>query len=81
MTSEQKVSLRQYWALFRRYLRPQRLWLLVLAVLISSGMGLRLATPQVLRRFVCSRGRAIRRSSHTVDRRLTRPAILYINCV
>ena len=50
--SEAKVSPKQYSALFRQYLRPQRLWLLVLAVLILSGMGLRLAIPQVLRRFI-----------------------------
>jgi len=52
MMSEPKASLRQYWALFRQYLRPQRLWLLVLAILIFCGMGLRLASPQVMRRFI-----------------------------
>jgi ATP-binding cassette subfamily B protein/ATP-binding cassette subfamily C protein len=50
--SQPKASPKQYWTLFGEYLRPQRSWLLVLAVLILSGMGLRLVNPQVMRRFI-----------------------------
>jgi ATP-binding cassette subfamily B protein len=50
--SQPKASPKQYWTLFSKYLRPQRLWLLVLAVLIFCGIGLQLLNPQVMRRFI-----------------------------
>jgi ABC-type multidrug transport system fused ATPase/permease subunit len=50
--SQPKASPKQYWILFSKYLRPHRAWLLVLAALVLSGMGLRLVNPQVMRRFI-----------------------------
>jgi ATP-binding cassette subfamily B protein len=40
------------WALFARYLRPQRAWIGLLALLISATIGLQLLNPQVVRTFV-----------------------------
>lgn len=47
-----RIPLRQYWALFSTYLRPHRLHVAALAVLIFSGIGLQLVNPQILRYFI-----------------------------
>ncbi|MDD4903544.1 MAG: ABC transporter transmembrane domain-containing protein, partial [Candidatus Bipolaricaulis sp.] len=47
-----KLPLREYAALLGRYLRPQKRWVGVLAVLILATIGLRLANPQILRQFI-----------------------------
>ena len=46
------VALKQYRALLAGYLRPQRLRVVVLAVLIFGGIGLELLNPQILRYFI-----------------------------
>ncbi|HZB96206.1 MAG TPA: ABC transporter ATP-binding protein [Herpetosiphonaceae bacterium] len=46
------VALKQYWVLLAGYLRPQRLRVVVLAVLIFGGIGLELLNPQILRYFI-----------------------------
>ena len=46
------MSLKQYWSLLIQYLRPQRFWLALLAILILGNIGLRLANPQVMRSFI-----------------------------
>lgn len=50
--SATKASLKPYWQLGVRYLTPQRLWLGLLAALILGSIGVRLANPQVIRRFI-----------------------------
>jgi ATP-binding cassette subfamily B protein len=50
--SQSKTSPNQYWTLFHKYLQPQRFWLGVLTMLVFGNIGLRLASPQVMRRFI-----------------------------
>lgn len=45
-------ALRPYLDLLRRYLRPQRGAVLLLAALVLGGIGLQLANPQLIRRFL-----------------------------
>ncbi|MDT8304765.1 MAG: ABC transporter ATP-binding protein, partial [Anaerolineae bacterium] len=45
-------SSRSYLDLLWRYLRPQRGWVVLLAVLVLGGIGLQLANPQLIRRFL-----------------------------
>jgi ABC-type multidrug transport system fused ATPase/permease subunit len=47
-----KLPLREYATLLGRYLRPQKGWVAVLALLILATIGLRLANPQILRQFI-----------------------------
>ncbi|MCX6092930.1 MAG: ABC transporter ATP-binding protein, partial [Candidatus Bipolaricaulota bacterium] len=47
-----KLPLREVSALLGRYLRPQARWVLALALLILTTIGLRLANPQILRQFI-----------------------------
>ncbi len=47
-----KLPLREVAALLGRYLRPQARWVLALALLILTTIGLRLANPQILRQFI-----------------------------
>jgi len=47
-----KIPLNQYWTLLRKYLTPQWIRALFLAVLILSSIGLRLLNPQVMRFFI-----------------------------
>jgi ATP-binding cassette subfamily B protein len=47
-----KMPLKQYWTLLVKYLKPQRLWLALLAMLILGNIGLQLANPQVMRDFI-----------------------------
>lgn len=47
-----RVSARQYWALLADYLRPQRGWVVCLAVLLFGNIGLQLVNPQIMRRFI-----------------------------
>lgn len=46
------IPLKQYWGLLVDYLRPQRLRVLLLAMLLLSSIGLELANPQILRYFI-----------------------------
>jgi ABC-type multidrug transport system fused ATPase/permease subunit len=41
-----------YPALLWRYVRPQRGWVFLLVVLVLGGIGLQLANPQLIRRFL-----------------------------
>lgn len=46
------ISLRQYLALLTSYLKPQRIRVVLLAVLLLSSIGLQLLDPQILRYFI-----------------------------
>ncbi|MCI0398083.1 MAG: ABC transporter ATP-binding protein/permease [Chloroflexi bacterium] len=46
------IPLKQYWELLIDYLRPQRGRVLLLAILLFSNIGLQLANPQIIRRFL-----------------------------
>jgi ATP-binding cassette subfamily B protein len=46
------ASLRQYWALLARHIRPQRGRFVLLVCLLFSSIGLRLVIPQILRGFI-----------------------------
>lgn len=46
------VPFRRLWRLFAAYLRPHWRWTLLLALLLFAGIGLELAGPQILRRFI-----------------------------
>ena len=46
------VSAKQYWGLLSKYLRPQKWWVLLLAVLIFVNIGLQLINPQIMRNFI-----------------------------
>ncbi len=45
-------SIREYWNLLSAYLKPQRLLVLGLALILVTGIGLQLFTPRVLRDFI-----------------------------
>jgi len=45
-------SIREYWNLLSIYLKPQRLQVLALALILVTGIGLQLFTPRVLRDFI-----------------------------
>ncbi|MDQ5852800.1 MAG: ABC transporter ATP-binding protein/permease [Chloroflexota bacterium] len=47
-----KMPLKRHWDLLRSYLKPQRLKVGVLAVLLLSSIGLQLINPQILRYFI-----------------------------
>lgn len=47
-----KIPLRQYWQLLVNDLKPQRLRVLILTVLLCSSIGLQLALPQIIRNFL-----------------------------
>jgi ABC-type multidrug transport system fused ATPase/permease subunit len=47
-----KIPLQEYWNLLVKYLKSQRLWLILLAMLILGNIGLQLANPQVMRNFI-----------------------------
>jgi ATP-binding cassette subfamily B protein len=47
-----KIPLRQYWALLKRYLRPQWPLALALAALLIADIALQLVSPQIMRRFI-----------------------------
>jgi len=47
-----KVPIKQYYRLLSTYLRSQRRWVAVLALLILITIGLRLANPQIVRVFI-----------------------------
>jgi ATP-binding cassette subfamily B protein/ATP-binding cassette subfamily C protein len=47
-----KIPLKQYWHLLIDYLRPQWPWVVGLAALILSNIGLQLVNPQIVRRFI-----------------------------
>ena len=47
-----KLPLRAYYRLLERYLRPQGRRVMVLALLIFSGIGLQLLSPQIVRAFI-----------------------------
>jgi len=47
-----RLPLREVLALLGRYLRPQARWVVALATLVLITIGLRLASPQILRQFI-----------------------------
>lgn len=47
-----QISFRQSWEVLRRYLRPQRAKVLLLAVLVLGGIALQLLSPQIVSRFI-----------------------------
>ncbi|MEO7019797.1 MAG: ABC transporter transmembrane domain-containing protein, partial [Ktedonobacteraceae bacterium] len=47
-----RAQLKRYWSLLVRYLKPQWIHVVLLAVLILVSIGLQLLNPQVLRSFV-----------------------------
>jgi ATP-binding cassette, subfamily B, bacterial len=47
-----RISLKQYGALLVQYLRPQKSWVLILAVLLFGNIGLQLVNPLIMRRFL-----------------------------
>jgi len=47
-----KIPLRRYWQLLYKYLRPQRVKVGLLALLMFGALGLQLLTPQIVRRFL-----------------------------
>jgi ABC-type multidrug transport system fused ATPase/permease subunit len=67
-----KVPIKQYWLLLRRYLRPQWLPVMVLALLLLGQIGLQLVTPQILRLFIDT---AVGSADQTT---LTNAAILFL---
>ncbi len=46
------LSLRLHFDLLSHYLRPQRMRMLLLGVLLLGSIGLQLLAPQILRRFI-----------------------------
>ncbi len=56
--STESIPLYQYWTLLRKYLRSQLPWVTLLAVLLFSGTGMQLVSPQIMRRFVDGAGDA-----------------------
>jgi ATP-binding cassette subfamily B protein len=46
------IPVRQYWRLLRTYLKSQWVYVLLLAVLLFSHIGLRLVVPQIMRFFI-----------------------------
>src|SRR4051794_1129548 len=46
------VPIRRYWVLLREYLAAQRWWVALLAALVLGGVGLQLAIPQIMSRFI-----------------------------
>jgi len=47
-----KIPIKRYYSLLAAYLRPQRRWVAVLALLVLITIVLRLANPQILRGFI-----------------------------
>jgi ATP-binding cassette, subfamily B, bacterial len=48
------ITLRQYWQLLIKYLKPQRRLAALLAVFLLGSIALQLLTPQIMRRFIDS---------------------------
>lgn len=68
-------SLRDYWILLSTYLRPQRLYVFVLALVLVASISLQLLTPRVLRDFI---DLALSGASYA---RLSQNAILFFTMV
>src|SRR5437870_3969167 len=49
-----KLPVRQYAELFGRYLKPERGWVALLAVVLVVSIGLQLVNPQIVRNFIDS---------------------------
>ena len=47
-----KTSLKSYWDLLSRHIRPQRVAFILLAVLLLGNIGLQIANPQIMRTFI-----------------------------
>jgi ATP-binding cassette subfamily B protein len=47
-----RIPLRQYWTLLVKYLRLQRSWVLLLALLLLGSISLQLVNPQIMRGFI-----------------------------
>jgi ATP-binding cassette subfamily B protein len=47
-----KIPFRQHWDLLAKYIRPQKMRFILLAVLLFSSIGLRLINPQIMRYFI-----------------------------
>jgi ATP-binding cassette subfamily B protein len=46
------ISLRQYYDILARYLRPQKLRFALLALLVFTSIGMQVVNPQIMRRFI-----------------------------
>lgn len=47
-----RIPLKEFWAILAVYMRPQWRKVVLLAVLIFTGIGLQIATPQIIRYFI-----------------------------
>ena len=47
-----RITVQQYWDLLIDYLRPQRGWVIGLAVLLFANIGLQLINPQIMRNYL-----------------------------
>jgi ATP-binding cassette subfamily B protein/ATP-binding cassette subfamily C protein len=47
-----KIPFEQYWELLAKHIQPQRRRFSLLAVLLLSGIGLRVVNPQIVRFFI-----------------------------
>lgn len=68
-------SIREYWSLLSTYLRPQKLAVFLLALILIISIGLQLLTPRVLRDFI---DLALTGSSYSL---LLRKALLFFGLV
>lgn len=46
------IPIREYWQLLAKYLKPQKKWVALLAVLLFAVIGLRVINPQIIRVFL-----------------------------
>jgi len=75
MTTSSMTTLKQYSTLLSTYLRPIKVEVAALAVMLFSGIGLQLWTPQILREFI-----DLAQSGGASDA-LTRRAVLFFSLV
>ncbi len=47
-----RVTIQEYWDLLVDYLRPQRGWVIALAILLFTNIGLQLINPQIMRSYL-----------------------------
>jgi ATP-binding cassette subfamily B protein/ATP-binding cassette subfamily C protein len=68
----------RYWKLLQRYLWPQRIQVLLLAVAITGQIGLQLVNPQILAAFIDAAAAVVDASEPDVLQHLTTAALLYL---
>jgi ABC-type multidrug transport system fused ATPase/permease subunit len=74
----QEIPLNRYWNLLVAYLRPQRLRVGILALLIAASIGIQLVSPQFLRIFIDSIVAGATASHPDAARNLTVAALAYL---